>query len=104
LPQWLFGKQKFINEMYRTVRKRNQLLVSTDGSGLPGGDRGILTKVAQKYEHVGDNHDSTYALGLEAKRKATVTSVQATTGTTIRHCKQADVDLLAPRSGITVVW
>jgi len=38
--------------------------------GLSGDDRRILTKLVQKYEHVGDNHDSTYALGLQARKAA----------------------------------
>jgi len=53
-------------------------LVSTDDSGLPGEDHRILTKFARQYEPVGDEHGNTYALGLEATRKATVTSMQAT--------------------------
>jgi len=43
-----------------------------------GENRGILTKLARQYGHMGDKHDSTYALGLKATRKATVTSMQAT--------------------------
>jgi len=50
--------------------------VSTDGSGIPGEDCGILTKLAEKHEHVGDKHDSTYALALEETRKDTVKSMQ----------------------------
>jgi len=47
-----------------------------DGSGIPGEEHGILTKLAEKHEHVGDKHDSTYALALEDTRKDMVKSMQ----------------------------
>jgi len=78
LAAMAFLKTEMYQQNVQNCAIRNLLLVSTDGSGLPGEDRGILTKLARQYEHIGDKHDSTYALGLEATRKATVTSMQAT--------------------------
>jgi len=65
-----FRKTEMYQQNVQDCANRNLLLVSTDGLGLHGEDRGILRKFAQKYEHVGDNHDSTYVLGLEARKAA----------------------------------
>jgi len=78
LAAMAFRKTEMYQQNVQDCANRNLLSVSTDGSGLPGEDCGILTKLSRQYEHVGDKHDSTYALGLEATRKATVTSMQAT--------------------------
>ena len=78
LAAMAFRKTEMYQQNVQDCGIRNLLLVSTDESGLPGDDRGILTKLTRQYEHIGDKHDSTYALGLEATRKATVTSMQAT--------------------------
>jgi len=78
LAAMAFRKTEKYQKNVQDSANRNLLLVSADGSGLPGEDRRILTKLARQYVHVGDKHDSTYALGLEATRKATVTSMQAT--------------------------
>jgi len=51
-------------------------LVSTDGSCIPGEDRGILTTLAQTHEQVGNKHDSAYALALEEPRKDMVVHLQ----------------------------
>jgi len=70
-----FQKTEMYHQNIRDCEKRNLFLVSTDGSGIPGEDGGILTKLAEKHEHVDDKHDSTYALSLEESRKATVKSM-----------------------------
>ena len=51
-------------------------MVSTDGSGIPGEDRGILTMLAQTHENVGDKYDSACALALEETRKDMVIHLQ----------------------------
>ena len=71
-----FQKTEIYHQNVRYCSKRNLLLVSTDGSGISGEDCGIWTKLAAKYYHVGDKHDSTYALALEETRKAMVKSMQ----------------------------
>jgi len=71
-----FQKREIYQQNVRDCAKQNSLLVSTDGSGIPGEDRGILTNLDEKHEHVGDKHDSTYALALEETRKDTVKSMQ----------------------------
>jgi len=68
LAAMAFRKTDMYQRNVQDSTNRNLVLVSTDGSGLPGEDRGILTKLARQYEHVDDKHDRTYALGLEATR------------------------------------
>jgi len=64
-----FQKTEIYHQNVRDCAKRNLLLVSTDGSGIPGEDLRILTKLAEKHEHMGGKHDNTYALALEETRK-----------------------------------
>ena len=71
-----FQKTEIHHQNVRDCVKRNLLSLSNDGSGIPGEDREILTKLAEKHEHVGDKHDSTYTLALEETRKDTVKSMQ----------------------------
>jgi len=71
-----FRKTEIYHQNVRDCAKRNLLLVSTDGSGIPGEDRGILTKLAETHENVGDKHDSTHASALEATRKDMVKNMQ----------------------------
>jgi len=71
-----FRKTELYHQNVRDCAKRNLLFASTDGSGIPGEDRGILTTLAQTHEHVGDKHDSTYALALEETRKDMVVQLQ----------------------------
>jgi len=71
-----FQKTEMYQQNVRDCTKRNLPLVSTDKSGMPGKDRGILTKLAEQHEYVGDKQDSTYALVLEESSKSTVKSMQ----------------------------
>jgi len=71
-----FEKSELYHQNVRDCAKQNLLLVSTDVSGIPGEDRGILTTLAQTHEHVGDRHDSAYALELEETRKAKIVHLQ----------------------------
>ena len=54
-----FRKTETYQQNVQDCATRNLLLVSTGGSGMPGEDRGILTKLGEQYEYVGDKHDST---------------------------------------------
>ena len=67
-----FEKTELHYQNARDFAKQNLLLVITNVSGIPGEDRRILTTFAQTHEHVGDKHDSAYALALEETRKAMV--------------------------------
>jgi len=71
-----FQKTEMYHQNVHDCAKRNLLLVSTDGSGIPGENRGISMKLAEKHAHVGDKHDSTCALALEETRKDTVKSMK----------------------------
>jgi len=73
-----FQKTAMYQQNVWDCAKQHPLLMSTDGSGILGEYRGILKKLAEKHENVCDKHDSTYALALEARRKATFESMQTT--------------------------
>jgi hypothetical protein len=56
-----FQKTAMYQQNVKDGTKRHLLLVSNDGSVIPREDRRILTALAEKHEHVGERHDSTYA-------------------------------------------
>jgi len=76
MAAFAFRKTDIYHQNVRDCAKRNLLLVSTDGSGIPGEDRGILTKLAETHDHVGDTQDSIHVLAMEATRKDMFKSLQ----------------------------